>query len=296
MLSVLASLIVSALTPIRYSSTAALLVVQRGVFGRDPSVASRSTEYLAQLLAQVVNSGSFLTAVRTSNPKVFSELPQEPNQQKRWWNKRVQPYVVRDTGILKITAFDRDQQRAGELATAVLTTLIERGAEYHGEGDAVSIRVIESPLTTRWPATPNILRNLIVGLVAGLIGALALVYLFPEYNFSFKGRRRSASITNWHVPAETVEATVERVNPSEQGSSRLGSNDTPYSSSESHESRGTESAHETHPEPRLTRHLEHPSSVILSQVEGSPDHDTHTASEAKDLPTIWEHMSGREGP
>ena len=224
---ILLSLVVSAVTPIRYESTAQLLVVHRGIFGQDPYVASRSTEYLSQVLAEVVNSRSFIETVRQTDPNVLLDLPTEPNEQKRIWNKLVQPHVVRDTGILKLSAYDRNHDQAGELANAVVQTLIAHGADYHGQGDAVSIRVIESPITTRWPAKPNVLGNLLVALVAGFLAAFGALYLWPEgivtLSQSKGAHPHHKKLFDWHVPGDVIlsqvegaEAALERIHPEEQ--------------------------------------------------------------------------------
>ncbi len=294
LVAVFLSLIVSVATPIRYRSTAELLVVQRGIFSRDPFVASRSTEYLSQVLAEVVGSRSFLESVRQTNPEVLAGLPEEPNREKRAWNKRVKAHVVRDTGVLKLSAYDRSRDRASALADTVVITLLAKSNDYHGEGDAVSIRVLESPLTTRYPASPNIARNVVVALVAGLLAALGFLYLWPEAHFTLSSRalfplssraksrdlagRHHKRLFDWHVPGETAEAALERIVQADSLS----------------EVEGPPTVI-----PSQTPVIPSPSYVIPSQAEGSrPAHTDHAAHSnllppTSNLPTVFEHMVGR---
>ena len=85
------------------------------------------------------------------------------------------PTVLSGTSLLSVTAFDTDQKQAEVLAGAVAFVLQTRGAEYTGAD--VEIKVVDTPVLSRFPVRPNYVLNLIFGaLVFGLIAAGNLVW------------------------------------------------------------------------------------------------------------------------
>lgn len=151
-----------------YSSTIQVLVVQKYTL-TDSYTASKSAEKISSNLAEVVGTSTFLDAVYAENTVDLNELYSlEEAEKRKKWKKMVETTVVPRTSILKITAFDENPAIAEELANTVANVIIMNGSEYHGAADTVTLKVVDSALTSSYPIRPNLLMN---GLAAAALGA-----------------------------------------------------------------------------------------------------------------------------
>ena len=96
----------------------------------------------------------------------------ERKKRKRW-SKTIAPSVVYGTGVLNVSAFSKSADQAKQLTAASVDALVSHGWEYVG-GD-VSIKIVNDPVATKWPARPNIFVNALAGLLLGLFFAGAFV-------------------------------------------------------------------------------------------------------------------------
>jgi len=120
-------------------------------------------------LAQVIKTSDFYDKVLTNQnfslDRSYFENISEREKRKRW-QKTVDGSVVFGTGILNISAYHKNPDQAVAYASALIETLVTKGAEY--VGDDVSMKVVNQPVVTNLPVRPNFLMNGLVGFIVGL--------------------------------------------------------------------------------------------------------------------------------
>ena len=173
--------------PFKYSSGSQLLIIQNFSKNTDPYTASKSNEYLSNILARVILSNSFYNNVLTSgfniNKNYFSGSAKE---QMKKWDNTVSANAINDSGIIALTVYHSDRDQAEQIARAIGYTLQTKHTIYHGGGDNVNIKIIDEPITSNYPIKPNLIMNFILALVVGFIFSLIYIYLFPEEKFNIK--------------------------------------------------------------------------------------------------------------
>ena len=162
--------------PLEYRADAEVFIITKTRYGVDPYTVVKSAERVAENIAAVMKTGDFFQKVMAETAYDFdrarfqnvSELTK-----RRRWQKAVQTDVTYGTGGLTISAYDKNPDKALALAGAAASAISRTGWEYVG-GD-VTIKLVNEPIVTRWPARPNALLNALLGLVAGIIAMAAVV-------------------------------------------------------------------------------------------------------------------------
>ena len=173
--------VITFVQPMQYASWAKILVVQNYSPKTDAYVVSRSNEYLSTVLAQVINTNSFFNEVMNSgfdiNKNYFGE---NYSDQMKKWHAAVSAKPLNDTGIISLTVYHKDRNQSEQILQGINAVMKAKHQDYHGAGDQVEIRTIDQPITSNYPVKPNILLNMLAGLMLGLVFSLSYVYLFPE--------------------------------------------------------------------------------------------------------------------
>jgi capsular polysaccharide biosynthesis protein len=136
----------------------------------DPYTQARSAERIGANLAQIMKTTDFYNKVINSNAFSFDRDEWKnlnDRAQRKKWAKDVRATTVYGSGLMSISVYSYSQKEAINLSNAVTQTLAAQGWEYLG-GD-VAIKVVSSPLASRWFARPNILINSVVGLLVGIL-------------------------------------------------------------------------------------------------------------------------------
>ncbi len=178
--------ILTVVQPFKYGASSQILIIQNSI-SSDPYTASKSTEYLSNILAKVVYSNSFFENVLNSGYAVDkSYFGQTVKKQMKTWNKTVSTKANNDSGIITINVYHKDRTQTDLIARAIVYTLQTKHGLYHGGADNVSIKVIDDPITSNYPVKPNLILNFNLALVLGLIFSGVYIYLYPEkkYNVS----------------------------------------------------------------------------------------------------------------
>ncbi len=165
--------------PKQYSATSQVLIISKDQTGVDPYTQARSAEKIGANLAQIINTSDFFNKVMNANVYQFDRniwKSLSERQQRKKWAKDVQAVMVYGGSIMKVNTYSYNQEESVNLSNAVTQTLVTQGWEYLG-GD-VSIKVVSSPLASRWPARPNFIINSLVGL---LVGALLSSFWILRY-------------------------------------------------------------------------------------------------------------------
>jgi len=166
--------------PFKYGSQSRLLVVQNVAAG-DAYTLSKSNEYLGNLFAQVVYSGSFFNFVRASQYDIDDNyFSGDDNQQLAKWRQTLATRTISDTGIIEINVYHPNYYQAQQIALAVNDVLINKNLNYQGSSQGIKIVIIDQPLVSSRPIKPNLPYLGALALIGGLILALFYIYIFPE--------------------------------------------------------------------------------------------------------------------
>jgi capsular polysaccharide biosynthesis protein len=181
------AIIFSAVQPFKYGSSLTLLTIHSFSENIDPYVASKSNEYLSNLLSQIVYSGSFFAKVKESGFKIDKNyFSGSEKKQIKKWAKTVKAKSIGDTGMITIDVYHSNRAQAEEIARAVAYTLQTTHSQYHGFGNSVEIKIIDEPLTSNYPVKPNLPLNLALAVIFALFFSFCYIYLFPEERYDFR--------------------------------------------------------------------------------------------------------------
>ncbi len=176
---VIFSLIMSFMQIPKYESTSKLIVVfnQENI---DVYTAAQTSNYIAGILSEVVYSHSFIDAVLASNFDLQDTLGFSQEKRLKNWQKMVKVRIQDNKGIMIIDVLNTDKNQAHQYAQAISYVLITKHAQYHGSGDKVSLKIIDTPVISDKWAQPNIPQNILLGALAGLLIGISLIVVFPE--------------------------------------------------------------------------------------------------------------------
>lgn len=162
--------LITLLFPLQYRADAQVLIISKSRYGVDPYTVVKSAERIGENIIQVMKTSDFYFKVK-EQPGYgidWSSFDNKSERERRkLWNRTIGASVVYGTGVLNINAYHQDADQARQLAAAAATTLAAKGWEYVG-GD-VAIKVVNEPVTTKWPVRPNIFVNVVLGFFASVI-------------------------------------------------------------------------------------------------------------------------------
>ena len=170
------STVITLLFPLEYRADAQVLIISKTRYGVDPYTVVKSAERVGENLAQVMETDDFLRKVREAEGyrldwSRFDGLNER--QKRRAWPKMIAGSVVYGTGVLNVSTYHSSAEQAKLFSAAVSDTVVNKAWEYVGAD--VILKVVNSPIVTRFPARPNIFLNVLLGFVAGLFVGSAIV-------------------------------------------------------------------------------------------------------------------------
>jgi len=169
--------------PLEYSSKVSVLIIQKINPNLDAYTAARAAEKLGKNLSSVIYTTSFFDKVRHSNFDLKFNLPTSERQRRQAWQRKISTSINPDTSILEITAYDKDKKEAEKLAQVIAYVLATEGQEYHGGGDDIVIKPVNTALTSNYPTRPNLLVNIGGGLILGFV--FGILIIFWQFNKKF---------------------------------------------------------------------------------------------------------------
>lgn len=176
-LGLVLSLIVSFVQPLMYSSTVRLLILQDVGSSVDAYTASRAEERIADNLSTILYTSTFFDQVMRAGFEIDQSIfPDDAYKKRKVWGRTVKATVARGSGLLSMTAYHQDVEQAEQIVRAIAFVLTDRVAEY-SSGGAVSARLVDEPLNSRWPVKPNIIVNLLSGFILGTFVGMLFVLL-----------------------------------------------------------------------------------------------------------------------
>lgn len=175
LIAALTAFIVSVVRVPEYAAQSRLLIIQKQE-RIDAFTASKSAEYIASILQEAIYSESFFESLTAKDENLSKHFSPDPYVRSKQWEKKIDTSIISGKGIMVIRVYDSNRDVAQALADLIVSTLIKESATYHGAGDAVTIRLIDSPSTTTKPARPNTPLNVFAGAVIGV--GLSAAYVF----------------------------------------------------------------------------------------------------------------------
>ncbi len=212
-ISLLIATTVTFIQPTRHSAHSKILVVQQFPNGTDPYTMSRSSAYLSTVFSEVIKTNSFCNEVISTGFEIDrGYFEKSPNQDKtaEIWQRTVDAKAAGDTGIIKIDVTHPNKEQAKKIADGIHQTLIAKQSAFHGSGDLVSVKVIDSPIVSK--TMPDIRLNFAVAIIAGLAVSLLYINLYPgsEHDLKFfKARlKEKQKNTDNEMPVDSVRSVI----------------------------------------------------------------------------------------
>lgn len=160
------------ITPM-YSTTATLLVLSK-----ETTLTSIAD---LQLGAQLTSDYKVLITSRPVLEEVIDNLGLDMS-----WGALKSSVTINNpdsTRLLEITVKDADPERAAQIANE----LSEVGAEYVGDKmEVIPPKVIEDAIVPSGPVSPNVMKNIMMGAVAGLVIAAGIIVLLTILDDTIK--------------------------------------------------------------------------------------------------------------
>ncbi len=201
------ALTISLIQTPKYKASAKLLVIFNQE-NMDIYTASQTSNYLSEVLSEVVYSNSFIKNVFESKFNLNDNLSQERTERLKSWRKMVRVKSRQNKGIIIIDVFHHDRNQAGEFAQAISYVLVTKHKLYHGSGDKVALKIIDSPSASQHWAHPRTLQNGLIGLFAGIIVGLTFIVIFPDQQLLKWLKTKKTGRRD-----ETIELTKEEAEP-----------------------------------------------------------------------------------
>ena len=175
--TIVLSLVFSILQPFKYQAATQILIIQKQVPNLDAYTATKSAEKIGKNLASIIYTSSFYNNVIESNVNIKNRFPQNDIERRKAWKEDIEARVIPETGILEISVYDEDKNYAAQLVRTISYVLVNKGAEYHGGGEGVEIKIVDDVLLSKYPVKPNIILNAALAVVLGLVLGCAFVIL-----------------------------------------------------------------------------------------------------------------------
>ena len=169
--------VLSFVQPMEYRATMRLLIIQATSPTLDAFTAVKSSEKVGRNLGNVIASSSFLERTLLANPKVdAARFPKDERKRRKAWERTAESSVQPETSVMELRVYHAIASQAHAIAEGIGNVLVRDAREYTGSQD-ISVKVIDSPLVSRFPVRPNIPLNTVLGLVLGALFGAAFEYL-----------------------------------------------------------------------------------------------------------------------
>ena len=169
------SLVLSLIQPFQYSAKTRILVIPSST-GLDAYSAIKSAEAIGQNISQVIYTTSFFDKVMQRNSNIQNIWSTEESKKRKQWEKMIKTEVIYGTGLVDITVYHKDKEQASLLAKTIADVLSDEGRNYFGMS-GLQITMVSSPLLSKYPVKPNLLLNIFMGLLLGILGGIAFTIL-----------------------------------------------------------------------------------------------------------------------
>jgi len=163
--------------PPKYKASSSILVVQEQVEGQDIYSISKSAQYICQVLKEGIYSDSFFDKVIGSSDQIgISDFPEKLKERRKEWQKSVEVKIIRDLGLMEINVFYSNKEKTENLSITVTDVLKNNHDFYHGSGENVKLKILNSPLVSEKPISINLWLGTFFGALLGFCSALFWIF------------------------------------------------------------------------------------------------------------------------
>ncbi len=219
LIGVVASIGFTLLQTPQYRSSLTLLVLEQQN-NLDGYTAAKAAERLSASLGQLMYTTTFTDQVYQrikSSDLLANDLLFTITDIKRQklWKRSVETRIQPDVGMLHISVYHSNRAASTIMANALATVLVEQGTNYLGGGQDVQLKVVNYPLTTERPARPDVVLNVLAGLILGLGASLGYIAL-AAMRTTEQTQKYQAGSQQWQ-PAENPEPMIPVEQPADFG-------------------------------------------------------------------------------
>lgn len=176
-LTVFLGLGLSLIQPFLYKTSFSLLIIQDTKESSNIYSSIESSDKLANLLKIMVKTSDFQNSIINSDFNINKDdFSDDEATKRKEWNKMIKIGIIPGSGIVNFDVYYKNRLGAEEYAKAIVSSIVNDGAQIYGGSKSIKFKVVNSPLTSNKPATPNILLNGILSLFIGLLSSLFYVY------------------------------------------------------------------------------------------------------------------------
>jgi len=211
------SLILSLIQPFQYSAKTRMLVVPAGG-GMDAYSALKSAEAIGENTSQIIYTTSFFDKVTAEEKNILNIWNQDEIKKRKQWQEMIKTEVIYGTGMVDITVYHKDKEQAVLIARTIANVLSKEGRNYFGM-PGLQITMVSSPLLSRYPVKPNLLLNVFMGLLLGLLCGIAFTILtyHPAMREPNAKKHLQAGESKMHFrPEEKEEKTIKEEREKEE--------------------------------------------------------------------------------
>lgn len=101
-----------------------------------------------------------------------------PTEKKAYWNSKLETKILKDSGIVKFRAFDKDLDQAENIATVSATSDVFALSAYYNIKEDVQMRIIDGPITKNVGAFIS-LKVIVLSLTFGAILSIIMFLAIP---------------------------------------------------------------------------------------------------------------------
>lgn len=162
-----------------YRSTSEFLVVQTGGGNQDFYSQFKSSEYLSKVLAEAIQSESYINAVIETGKVSPALLPVDKKDRIEKWEKMVTVKKNLELGVVEIQVKGDSQRDITAVMDGVSDVLINKNVMFRGGApESVQIKTLSGPIFERVPSAGLMAKAVLAGFLAGFL--LTLLFFFVK--------------------------------------------------------------------------------------------------------------------
>lgn len=172
-----------------YRSTSEFLVVQSGGTNQDFYSQFKSSEYLSKVLAEAIQSESYINAVIETGKISPALLPVDKKDRLEAWKEMVTVKKNLELGVIEIQVSGDNQKNMTAVMEGVTDVLVNKNTLFRGGNpESVQIKTLSGPIMEKVPGLGLVIKTLLAGFFAGLLVALLIIFLKTQKR-TFTGNR-----------------------------------------------------------------------------------------------------------
>lgn len=166
-----------------YRTTSEFLVVQTAGGNQDFYSQFKSSEYLSKVLAEAVQSESYINAVIETGKVSPAMLPIDKKDRLEAWEKMVTVKKNLELGVIEIQVSGDNQKDMTAVMDGVTDVLVNKNVMFRGGApESVQIKTLSGPILEKVPGAALIMKTLLAGFFAGLFVTLLVLFTKTRKN------------------------------------------------------------------------------------------------------------------